>query len=794
VSLSAGGRHGDIVVPRADLSATIDDRHAVVGASFPSGLSRGESTADSARVDLDVTVRDDSWQPRTARLQATVAGRHGELVVPRVDLQADLDDRHAVLAASFPSGLRRGGGVVDSARVAIDMTARERTWQPRAARLQATAAGRYDEVVFPRLDLDGSLLDSTVTLAVDLPAGLRFRETRFDSVSARFAGGFGDSLRQVHGRLEASGAGIDTRVALGADLEVARRDGPPAVRCGLDSLELRRGDRGVVLSRPCDLAWDSADSRLRIAGLDLRGRLGRVGGDLLLTPETASGDLSWNIGAPIALLRDFLPDNLLFVADAESIRSDGRVRLAGTAAAPTAHLASTLELSDATGSPALVARAEGWLRQPGVAPSTDWPAPPDDAPAQGLSARATLKRGDASILEATARLPWLVSLRPAAIRPDSAESGALTARTARLDLTLLDGILPPGNRATGELDIDLQVTGRPDDWALAGQAAGRKVVMRFADGSWLNADGEFGLQGDADSLAATGAIAISSGLLRVPEAPPSLLPTSGESMLLAAVADSAAASVTDSVATARPRRLPVAKAAVRLRIPGNLWLRGRGLNVEVAGDLAVQSRGGLPVVEGDLRALQGNLKIFGTFFTLERGNVIFMEEAEVIDPDLDIRLTAKAGETKCIVQVLGSVQSPQIELTSEPAMSEEDIVSTLLFGATMAELEEGQGSMVSDHAAQMLAVYGSVRLQDWASGQLGLDLVSIEPSEEDDSASSLVVGKYLRPDVVVRYEQVMDETSAWYVHLDYLMTSYFKLHSEIFDGGSGLELMFSIDK
>jgi autotransporter translocation and assembly factor TamB len=87
-----------------------------------------------------------------------------------------------------------------------------------------------------------------------------------------------------------------------------------------------------------------------------------------------------------------------------------------------------------------------------------------------------------------------------------------------------------------------------------------------------------------------------------------------------------------------------------------------------------------------------------------------------------------------------------------------------------------------------------VRLQDWASGQLGLDLVSIEPSKDDESSSSLVVGKYLRPDVVVRYEQVMDETSAWYVHLDYLMTSYFKLHSEMYDGGSGIELMLSIDK
>lgn len=790
----AGGRHGEIAVPRADLRAVIDDRHAIVDASFPAGLSRGESSVDSARVAFDVTAQDASWEPRAARLQATAAGRHGGLAVPRVDLEGVLDGRRATVTASFPAGLSHGLSVVDSARVAVDLTARESSWQPREARLQATVAGRHDEVHFPRLDLDGSLVDSTVTLALDLPAGLAFRRTNFDSLAFRFAGTIGDSLRRVHGRLEATGAGTDARVAFGADVDVARRDGPPAVHARIDSLGLRRGDRGAVLQKPCELAWDQRDRRLQVTGLDLRGRFGSMAGDLTLTPDQATGDMSWKFDSPIALLSDFLPESLLSVAVAESIAFDGRVRLAGSAASPSAHALSNLEMSDLAGATVLSAHAEGWLRHPAMTPPADWPVAPADAPAQGVSARASLYRNGASILEATARLPWLVSFQPLVVRPDTAEAGEVATRTADLDLSLLDGILPAGNRATGRLDLDLELSGRPEDWALVGRANGRKVVVRFADGSWLNAEGEFGVHGDADSLVATGAVTIGSGLLRVPETPPTLLPATGESMLAVATADTAAASAADTVATAATRRLPLASTAVRLRIPGDLWLRGRGLNVEVAGDLTVKSRGGVPVVQGDLRAMQGSLKIFGNFFTLERGNVIFMEDAALIDPDLDIRLTTKAGDTKCIVQVLGSVQSPQIELSSEPAMSEEDIIATLLFGSTMDELEEGQGDMVSDRAAQVLAVYGSVRLQDWASGQLGLDLVSIEPSAEDESASSLVVGKYLRPDVVVRYEQVMDETSAWYVHLDYLMTSYFKLHSEIFDGGSGLELMLSIDK
>jgi autotransporter translocation and assembly factor TamB len=102
--------------------------------------------------------------------------------------------------------------------------------------------------------------------------------------------------------------------------------------------------------------------------------------------------------------------------------------------------------------------------------------------------------------------------------------------------------------------------------------------------------------------------------------------------------------------------------------------------------------------------------------------------------------------------------------------------------------------MAADRAGEVLAAYGSVKLQDWASGQMGVDLVSVEPSKDYDEKSSLVVGKYLNPKVVVRYEKVMDEESAWYVHLDYLLSNFVKLHSEIFDGGSGLEITLHADK
>jgi len=631
-------------------------------------------------------------------------------------------------------------------------------------------------------------------LGVVLPDGLVAGQTRLDDLWCRFEGGFGDSLRHVAGRLTAAGDGAGTRLQLASDVDLQQRDGPPAIRARVDSLDVHQGGRGVVLQRPCAIAWDSRDSLLEISGVELRGAQGRLGADLRLDPRHLAGDVSFDFGAPMSLVRDLMPEELLFAAEAETITLGGWVRLAGSPAQPTGHALTSLELRDVAGVSTLSARAQAWLGSPLVAPPADWPAAPADAPAHGVAAQATLRSRGRELLDASVRLPWAISLLPLAARPDSAAAGTIRVHTDDLDLALLDDVLPPGNRVQGRLDLDLQADGRPDDWVLDGRLALRKVVASFSDGSWVDADGEFGVRGDADSLEATGAVTIASGLLRVPETPPSLLPMSGE-LMLGAPADPAAVAGADTAVVTARSRLPLAVAAVRLRIPGNLWLRGRGLNVEIAGDLVVGLREGRPVVQGDLKALQGSLKLLGNFFTLERGLVIFMDDAETLDPDLDIRLSTRTGDTRYFVAVTGNVQTPQIELSSDPEMSEEDIVASLLFGHSVNELEEGQAGMVADRSAQILASYGSVQLQDWASAQLGLDLVSIEPSADDESATSLVVGKYLDPKVVIRYEGVMSEESAWYVHLDYLVTSFLKLHSVISEGAeSGVEMMWYLDR
>jgi hypothetical protein len=199
----------------------------------------------------------------------------------------------------------------------------------------------------------------------------------------------------AEGRLEVVGGGVDTKALLGADVEVAARR-TATVRAHVDSLELRRGDRGIVLQKPCDVGWDSGASRLVVEGLELRGQLGLVKGDLALTPQQVSGEVSWTLGMPMSVVRDLLPPNLLFAAKAESVACDGRLSLSGSAADPVALVETSVEMRDAQGVPALAGLAKAWLRSPAATPLADWP-PPRRRTDGGLAARVSLRQGETTI-------------------------------------------------------------------------------------------------------------------------------------------------------------------------------------------------------------------------------------------------------------------------------------------------------------------------------------------------------------------------------------------------------------
>jgi translocation and assembly module TamB len=278
-----------------------------------------------------------------------------------------------------------------------------------------------------------------------------------------------------------------------------------------------------------------------------------------------------------------------------------------------------------------------------------------------------------------------------------------------------------------------------------------------------------------------------------------LLPAEGEAMLWEAAPAAAGtgdrvAAGADSTTAAEPLPAIVPDLEFGVHAPGGLWLRGQGLDVELAGDLTLRLQEGVPGLTGQLEALQGTMRQLGHVFQLERGLITFHGDEPQPDPQLDLRLGVKVSGTQVWITLGGRATEPQLEFSSEPPLSDGDIVSLLLFGKTADELDEGQAGLVADRAGQIALSYGATALQEAVAKEVGLDVVTVGPGSAGDETTTLTVGKYLSPRVLVRYEQILDEESGFYLHLDYRISGPLKLHTQVSQGqASGAEFAWEKD-
>ena len=125
-------------------------------------------------------------------------------------------------------------------------------------------------------------------------------------------------------------------------------------------------------------------------------------------------------------------------------------------------------------------------------------------------------------------------------------------------------------------------------------------------------------------------------------------------------------------------------------------------------------------------------------------------------------------------------------------MSEGDIMSFLVFGKRMEELNSDQVGLVQQRAAQTAATFGT-QLASRLSRQMHVDLITLSRGEAT-GRSTLTLGKYVTRRALLKYEQSLEERAAFLVDLEYFLTRTLRL--ETFIGQqqqSGLEVNWTRD-
>jgi len=219
-------------------------------------------------------------------------------------------------------------------------------------------------------------------------------------------------------------------------------------------------------------------------------------------------------------------------------------------------------------------------------------------------------------------------------------------------------------------------------------------------------------------------------------------------------------------------RSPIALDIV-LRSPNdNVRVVGRGLNVFLDVNARVQGTASDPILTGRAEVARGDWEFAGRRFVFdEDGFVTLSTDPRLIR--LNLSATREDPAITATVNVTGTAARPEIQLTSSPALPEDEILSQVLFGRSASQLSAFE-------AAQLAASVGSL------AGGGGFDvlgnlreLAGLDRLSFSGEASSLQVagGRYITDDVYLEVIGGGDAGAAvqveWQVRRNVAVTSRF---------------------
>ncbi|MHB8529430.1 MAG: translocation/assembly module TamB domain-containing protein [Caulobacteraceae bacterium] len=199
---------------------------------------------------------------------------------------------------------------------------------------------------------------------------------------------------------------------------------------------------------------------------------------------------------------------------------------------------------------------------------------------------------------------------------------------------------------------------------------------------------------------------------------------------------------------ARPNASPVA-IDVAFKAARGVFVKGRGLNVELSLDAHVGGSTAEPVLAGTSRIVRGDYDFAGKRFQFdERGVVYLGATAETIR--LDLTATREDPSLTAVIKISGTAAKPKITLTSTPVLPADEVLSQVLFGASAAKLPPLEAAQLAS-ALSGLAGGGGLDVMSGLRNFAHLDRLAFGGSAT--AGSTISGGKYLRDNVYIELTQ-----------------------------------------
>lgn len=616
-------------------------------------------------------------------------------------------------------------------------------------------------------------------------------------------GGFDVVVTGVANNLTTGEKQVDALTAGRSDLDMAVRRGPDGItveRFRLTNPAISATANGAITSRNSRLDYSLRLDDVKRLVPDYTGALaasGQVSRDAdgnwstdtaLIAPYGARADVSGQLTGDNAAvsLSASIPDISPLVSDLS-----GPVEVAGNAL--RARNGWNVSV-DASGAGGIVARVEGDVSENGVPQLTATGSLPlglSEPFIKPLSLIGTASfdlalRGGTDISDLSGRI------RTNGARFYDPNTG-VALETISVDATLADGSAAISGRANGVSGGTLQTNGRIAlDPSLNGNLSLTLNEMVFRDPRLFDArvNADLAVSGPlAGGAMIRGAVTLGETTILVQ---PSAFGATGSIPEITHVGEDAAsrasrqrAGLIIDPAAKRSGQQASYGLDVSLSIPNRLFVRGRGLEAEMAGALAFQGTTNAVVSTGAISLVRGRLDLLGKRFDLTEGNVGFQGS---LDPNLRFVATGPITGGSASIVVEGPASAPEVSFASSPQAPEDEVIAQLFFGRSLSELSAFQTLQLASAVATLAGNSGSdvvSRLRQ------GLNLDDFDIVTGDDGTAAVRAGKYISENIYTDFT-VGQDTGEVSLNLD-LNPSLTVRGSVASDGNTGLGIFFERD-
>ncbi|ESQ84097.1 hypothetical protein AEAC466_10145 [Asticcacaulis sp. AC466] len=230
---------------------------------------------------------------------------------------------------------------------------------------------------------------------------------------------------------------------------------------------------------------------------------------------------------------------------------------------------------------------------------------------------------------------------------------------------------------------------------------------------------------------------------------------------------------------------------IQARADNQIFVSGMGLESEWSARMRINGTTKDPRVVGTLKVVRGNYTFAGRSFDIDNGTITF-DGGPVADPEINLSASATVQDIQGVIKVTGSAQRPSIAFSSSPALPQDEILSRLLFGESVANISATEALQLAsavnglNGGKDYLNPLGALRA---ATGIDRLRVVSADTST--GRGTSLAAGKYLTNNVYV--EIVTDTKGFTATQLEIALSRSLSILSTMGNMGSGASVRYSKD-